>query len=442
MTRKKDVLSNSEQCEKGLLCSFIRSPEKVGDLCLFRNVTEKWFYDEDRQKIFTCLTQMRKEGKPIETLSVVQYCIDNDHKLKFATPFIDATVMDSSEFIATASNATYYIDQLQKCLAKREFQLALLRTTESLKTTTELQDIYALVTGSFREVEEACRVNEHKDHDKEALMAFIDDIESMHRGDNLPEFFKLGIPDLDSEVGGAMRGEVIVIHGQTSTGKSLYSQHILQLNCVELGKKGEVFSMEMPSKQYLRRLTSSLGRIHLNSLKNGRFTKQEFNSFSTTLPKIMSANIGIHDLTRNAMSMDSIEAAIRKVKKNKGCDIVVIDYLQLIKPPKKKAESRRDQDLSSMSSTFKRIAQELEMVVILVAQANEGGTVFDSSQVESDADWVFNMIPTKETVGKITRITGTNGVWLSKAREGRRGIKFDLVMHGQFATLEFQPNIK
>lgn len=440
MTRKKDVLSNSEQCEKGLLCSFIRSPEKVGDLCLFRNVTEKWFYDEDRQKIFTCLTQMRKEGKPIETLSVVQYCIDNDHKLKFATPFIDATVMDSSEFIATASNATYYVDQLQKCLAKREFQLALLRTTESLKTTTELQDLHDLATGAFKEVFESCATEEKKNWKREEMMGFIEEIEGIASKTRKPDVMPFFLPSIDEEVGGMKRGEMCLIQAPTSGGKSIAGGMIITKNAVERDRKAAVFTFEMPTRQYLKRTTASLGNISLASMRDGSFSKHELNSFMDIQTKIEKAHLEFYDVQRCKPIPSHIEAAVRREKKNKGLDIILVDHLNLIQFPGSKS-SRKDQDLTDFANGLKLLALELEIAVILLAQSNKDGSVFDSTQVESACDFSFSLTPTFQTVGGVKKVNGTDGLWINKMREGRRGWKIPLYMNGKFAQI-YEPETK
>lgn len=452
MSKPTDSLPHSDQCEKGLLGSFIHSPDKVYDKCQFRNVNEKWFYHPDHGKFFLGMCEMKKHGmfaswqeqkeKHLDYLiPVTQYCLDHATRLNIATSNLSEVVTGFYTTVNTAAGVDHYIDTLQKKWAHRSARIEWMQLGEKINQSVDLDTLHSAIAGPFVEAKELCQQSDPKDHHKESLLAFVDEVEAMHNGTQKADLFPFGIPDLDRQVGGAQRGEVIVILGSTSTGKSLNSQHFLQTNVFEHNRKGEVYSIEMPIKQYLRRITASMGNISLNSLKNGQFTKAEFQSFGNTIARIDAAKIGIHDLTRNRMTVDSIEASMRRVKKNKGMDIVIIDYLQLIKPSKGKVDSRRDQDLSAISSNFKRLAMELNLVAVLVAQGNEKGTVFDASQVESDADWVFSMIPAKKKFNGIERITGTDGVWLSKAREGERGKRFDVVMRGATATLDFQPNI-
>lgn len=240
-----------------------------------------------------------------------------------------------------------------------------------------------------------------------------------------------------------MRGELVVVHGPTSTGKSCLGRKFTQHAAFERNERAAVFSLEMMYDQCIRRYVADLGNISLQSMRRGIFTKQEFNSFSSVMSRISKAPLHIYDVRRNEMTVDSIEREIRKLKKNKGLDMVMIDYLQLIRMKRKGKgdEKRRDQELQSVSTNFKLLAQELDIMMILVAQANENGSCFDSSQVESDADWVMNLMPTYKMEGKIKRITGTDGIWLSKAREGERGRKIPMELVGKYARIQ-NPSVK
>jgi replicative DNA helicase len=229
-------------------------------------------------------------------------------------------------------------------------------------------------------------------------------------------------------------GETYIIHGQTSTFKSVAAQSILQNNLLA-GKRGAIFSIEMNHRQMIKRLVASMGKISLKSMRTGRYDKGELDRFVQTTAQVKKLPLRIYDGKRNAMTGTSIVSEIRNLKRNFGLEMVVIDYAQLVSFGKG-GDERRCAELQSFSKELKRLSVELDIVTILVAQANKEGQVSDSPQVESDGDGVLNMIPIIETVNNQRKVAGVSHIFVQKFREGRRGWKFPVRTFGQYATIE------
>jgi replicative DNA helicase len=310
---------------------------------------------------------------------------------------------------------------------------------QEFREALSAQEVYNVATASFSGVKEACEVRDKTDsHDKKMLLEFIDEMEAACSKTTQRKMWPFYIPSLDEDSGGIEPGELVVVHGRTSTGKSVTGQHIIVSNTFEGSARSAIFTAEMPHKQYLRRITASLGTISLSSMRRGLFTKEEFKNFIPTVNRIDAAPLWIYDLTRNKMTAESVESEIRKLKKDQNIDMVLIDYLQLIKPDSrsKRREERTDEEMQRISASFKRLAGELELVVILLAQSAGTGMVHGCPQVESDADWVLGMIPTFKMEGGVKMVSGTSGLWVSKAREGARGRKIPIRLLGQFAQIQ------
>lgn len=430
-------LPQSLDAEKGVLGSILLSPDKVMAICLQQKLTPDWFHSPHHGQIFKSLLEMKEAGKPVDLISLTQFL--EDHKVLDQCGGA-ACITELFTFVPTASNVAYYVEILRE---KHALRLAILECTKlaaGFYEATSVQEVYNATTGAFKGVQEICVVEESdKDWDQQELLAFMDKMQAAADGKGATGLMHFGLPMIDSETGGAQRGELVVIHGATSTGKSLTGKLLTQMAVFERGERAAVFSIEMMHEQCLRRYIADLGTIPLSAMRKGIFSKREMDSFSKTVSRISAAPLSIYDVKRNEMTQESIEREIRKVKKNKGLDVVMVDYLQLIRMKRKsfkENDKRRDQELQSVSTNLKLLAQELDLLMILVAQANEAGSCFDSSQVESDADWVFNMMPTYKQEGKIRRITGTNGLWISKAREGERGRKVPLEMIGSYARIQ------
>lgn len=428
-------LPSSKDAEKGLISSLLHAPAKTLDLCKARGITKDWFLDEDLSTLYSTILEMTQEKLPIDLISLTQYV--KDRKVAINDPVPEALLTSLFTFIQTGTNASYYATIIQEQYARR---LVIAEGTQIVKKVWEecstLQETFDAVSGAFEDVKRVCVVEEERDVDAEEMMKFMDEMEKSCKNEGSKTLMPFGLPSLDIPTGGAQRGELVVVHGPTSTFKSVTGKLFTQEAAFTRGEKVAVFSLEMLYNQCVRRYIADLGNISLKSMRTGKFSKREFESFSRTAMRVSKAPLSIYDVRRNAMTPESIEAEIRRLKKNKGLDMVMLDYLQLVRVKNKpKSEKRRDQDLQSISTSFKLLAQELDFMMILVAQANENGTVFDSSQVESDADWVLNMCPVTKMEGKVKRIIGTDGIWVSKSREGERGRKIKVRTEGEYARI-------
>lgn len=447
MPRKTDSLPHSDQCEKGILGAYMANPDKVHDKCVFRGVTDKWFHEADNGRLFAALTEMREKGlflnsaakavdRPCYLVPVTQYCFDNDKRLNFDHSDLAFWITEIwTQFSSTASNIDYYINLVQEKAAHRFGLVAAMNLVEQLKHPSSLQEVSDLLSGAFAEAKELCSVSEHRNWKKEEMMGFLEEMEGLCQRGEKPDVMPFFFPSIDEEVGGIKPGELCIVLGLSSTGKSLVAMRFALLNAVHHNRKAAVFTFEMPTRQYIKRATAALGKVSLLNMRDGRFKQHEFNLFMNAQIQIEKAPIDFYDVKRCTPTPKKIEAAIRRHKKNHGLDMVVIDHLNLVKFSSK-SESRRDQELSSFADDMKLLAQELDFAAIVLAQSNKEGQVFDSTQVESAADFSFALTPTYKKIGGISKVDGTDGIWINKMREGRRGWKINLKMTGEFATIE------
>lgn len=427
---------SSPDSEKGLIGSLLLAPQKVLETIAQKRFQPEWIYSEVYKNLLLLAQEMVKEGQPVDLITISQKAKDRwpESEADYA-----ATATECYTFVPTAGNASFYMEMIQEKAAKRLAMQECERMYQEFGNGSSLQDVHDLVTGGFAKVKEACAKPEAGNVDLENLNAFMDQMQDVIDGKAKVDLLETSLPTITEELGGYSRGEVIVIQGLPGTGKSLSAQAIIQPNVFDKNKSAMIFTMEMPTNQYLRRLHASLGPVSIRSMRNGQYTQKELAAFSRAFGEVAKATqerrLCIRDLKSNTMTPQHIESAIRRRHKDHGLDIVCIDHLHLVKFLKKKSESRRDQDLQEFTASMKRLAIELNVLMIILAQANQQGLVFDSSLTEADCDFMFAMLPEYASISGVKKIVGTNGIYVQKAREGRRGYKIPMTMKGEFCQI-------
>lgn len=432
-------LPTAEDSEKGFLCSFMLNPEGVNELCVFRKITPDWFNGEDHKTIFLGLQEMLKLKKPFDLHTVTHFFEDRRKGFVLLDSNVVAKITEIYCHVETALNAEYYLSRLQLTYAKRLGMISCRSAEQEFKSATEIQEVFNLSQKALLGVSEVCQEQEAVDHQKRNMLAFIEKMEKAATGEAKPEFFPTGLPMIDTECGGLVRGELLLIRGLKGTGKSLLSQRVITTNAFSDKKaKVAVFTYEMPYDQYLRRIIADIGTINLRSMRDGRYDKGEFNRFQDAVARAASSNLHIYDTQLVKRTPYAFFSAVRAHKRKHGLDIVVLDHLHLLKFSEgKKVEKRADESLHEFSAEFKSVCLELKIVGILLAQENTEGGTFGGSQVETDVDSSLSLTPVRKIINGVKRIVGTDGAFCDKFREGNLlGRKIPLKMSGQYARIE------
>jgi replicative DNA helicase len=209
-----------------------------------------------------------------------------------------------------------------------------------------------------------------------------------------------GIPtgyiELDDYTAGFQRSEYIVIAGRPSHGKTAFSMNIARNSAVDHNKKIGIFSLEMSYKELINRLLSGEARVDGKKLKTGKTSIDEWNRLINTYHKLKT-KIYIDDTSE--LSILELRAKARKMKQDYDIDMVIVDYLQLVKGPEN--SERRDLEVAYVSRGLKALAKELDIPVVACAQLNRSieqrgkekrpqlADLRESGAIEQDADVVI-----------------------------------------------------
>ncbi len=226
-----------------------------------------------------------------------------------------------------------------------------------------------------------------------ALAQYTEQIASRVEGQR--EGLKTGLSTLDEKTGGLQRSDLILIAGRPGLGKTSLALNVVANAAIRLGKTCAVFSLEMSELQVVQRLISMRAEIDGNRMRRGRLTLEELQAISLASSELQQAPIYIEESSR--LNVTDILAKSRRLQAERGLDLIVIDYLQLIEGVEE--IENRVREVAQISGSLKAIARELQIPVVALSQLSRQietrGTepmlsdLRDSGSLEADADLVM-----------------------------------------------------
>jgi len=239
-----------------------------------------------------------------------------------------------------------------------------------------------------------------------------------------------GYTDLDEMTAGMQRGDLVIIAGRPSMGKTAFSMNVAQNAAIRADEPNvvAVFSLEMSSQQIAMRMLASEARVDMKNLRTGNFSVEDWRKLASASGALAEADIYIDDTP--AISVVEVRSKCRRLKReNKRLDMVLIDYLQLMSSSAN--ADRRDQEISEMTRSLKGLAKELNVPVIVLSQLNRSlesradkrpvmSDLRESGAIEQDAD-IIMFIYRDEVYNKKPENEGLAQIIIAKQRNGPTG---------------------
>jgi replicative DNA helicase len=233
-----------------------------------------------------------------------------------------------------------------------------------------------------------------------------------------------GFKDLDDLTSGMQRQDLVIVAGRPSMGKTAFALNIAEAVAMRAKQPVLVFSMEMSASQLAFRLISSLGRISQKDLRSGELAEEEWPRVSQAASLLSESKIFIDDTP--ALSPGELRSRARRMMREHGLGLVVIDYLQLMQVPGNK--ENRATEISEISRNLKAMAKELDVPVIALSQLNRAleqrndkrpvmSDLRESGAIEQDADLIL-FIYRDEVYNKESNHKGIAEIIIGKQRNG------------------------
>lgn len=402
-------------------------------------LTESDFYREDHRLIFRHIVMMLAERQPVDVVTISESLasagVDEDCT---GLAYLGELAMNTP----SAANIRRYAEVVSEKRARRDLlaasaQIADLANEEGAKPIDQRIDEAQAVIFALAE-----RRGEGSD-EPETIGALLpgvtEDVQARFDRGGAISGLSTGFHDLDAKTCGLNPGDLVIVAGRPSMGKTAFALNVAEHVAVNECKPALVFSMEMGKKQLSERSIASIGHVSMNALRSGQMTDDDFSRMSFALGKLFKAPLLIDDAP--ALTVAQMRSRARRIAKKHGLSLVVVDYIQLAT-----AEGQsREQEVSSISRGLKAMAKEFNCPVIALSQLNRKvderpnkrplmSDLRDSGAIEQDADLIL-MMYRDEYYHPETTDKGIAEIIVAKQRMGETGI-IPVLFRGEFSRFE------
>jgi len=388
-------------------------------------LTPESFYAEKHKLIYKAMLDLSGRSEPIDLLSLSTKLSEQKNLERIGGNSFLAELVSE---VPSSVNARHYAEIVQKKYVLRSLieaadYVSELAFEEGDENVGEILDkaekkVFGVISSPKNQKFTAL---------KDALPEAWERLEKLHEHKGMLRGLSTGFRDLDSLLSGLQKSDLVILAARPSMGKTTLALDIARLSATKEDKSVLVFSLEMSSQQLVDRMLSAESRVNSWNLRTGRLSSdREFSLLRDSLDKLAKAKIFIDDMPGNTIVR--MKALARRLKMEKGLDLVVVDYLQLM-ATSKNYDSMVNQ-VTEISRSLKGLAKELNVPVLALSQLSRaiesrGGRprlsdLRDSGSIEQDADVVM-FIHREDKARDEAERTNVAEILIAKHRNGPVG---------------------
>ncbi len=415
--------------------------DKITDL-----VSEQDFYRYEHRLIYRHIAKLTEQAKPVDVITVAE-SLESNSELEKAGGL--AYLGSLAQNVPSAANIRRYAEivrerAIMRRLAEVGTEIATSAYNPGGRNAGQLLD--EAESRVFEIAEAGERGNKGFVAIPPLLTQVVERIETLYGRDNASDVTGIatGFTDLDSMTSGLQPGDLVIVAGRPSMGKTAFSINIAEHVALEVNKPVAIFSMEMGGTQLAMRMIGSVGRLNQHTLRTGKLEDDDWSRMTHALGRLNDAPIFI-DETAALNSLELRSRARRLHRQNEGLGLIVIDYLQLMSSPASKGSENRATEISEISRSLKALAKELHVPVIALSQLNRSleqrpnkrpvmSDLRESGAIEQDADLIL-FIYRDEVYNPDSPDKGKAEIIIGKQRNGPIG-KVELTFRGEYTRFE------
>ena len=380
------------EAEQAVLGSILLESETL--LTVMERLRTEDFYSVAHQRIYDAMISLAEEGQPLDLITLTARLRDLNQLEEVGGA---SYLVRLTGAVPTAANVEYYAQIVEeKSMLRR-----LIRTATQIVANgyAEADDVRHLLHDAEQRILEL--TGHRGSHGfvsiRDVLMEVFERVEYLYHRKGGVTGIPSGFPDLDRMTSGFQSSDFIVIAARPSVGKTAFALNIAQNVAVRSGETVAIFSLEMSASQLVQRMICAEANVDAGRMRTGYLEGDDWEKLSMAIGALSEAQIYIDDTP--GITVADIRVKCRRLKKEKGLGMVIIDYLQLIQGRGKSGENRQ-QEVSEISRTLKQIARELEVPVIALSQLSRSveqrqekkpmlSDLRESGSIEQDADVVM-----------------------------------------------------
>ncbi|HXC40847.1 MAG TPA: replicative DNA helicase [Burkholderiales bacterium] len=413
--------------------------DRIGDV-----LTESDFYRSDHRRIFRHIVKLLERSRPADVVTVDESIKNSEDRDETGGL---AYLGSLAQAIPTAHNIRRYAEIVRERAVMRrlvEVGTEIADTALNPKGREVGQLLDEAESKVLAIAEAGSRGRDGFIQIQPLLTQVMERIDTLYHQENPSDVTGIptGYADLDERTSGLQEGDLVIVAGRPSMGKTAFALNIAEHVAVDNRLPVAVFSMEMAGTQLAMRLLGSVGRLDQHKLRNGRLTDDDWNRLTNAVGKLHDAPIHIDETP--ALNALEVRARARRLHRQYGkLGLVVVDYLQLMQASSQ--GENRATEISEISRGMKALAKELHVPVVALSQLNRSleqrpnkrpvmSDLRESGAIEQDADLIL-FIYRDEVYNPDTADKGKAEIIIAKQRNGPIGT-VDLTFLGQFTRFE------
>jgi replicative DNA helicase len=357
------------------------------------------FYLLAHQHVYGACEELAKEAQTIDPVLVNQR-LDARGLLGAAVP--KELVFGLARGLGTAANVGHYARLVQDLSRLRKMMLTAQRVVEQGYESgaavqnfldTAQQEVFGAAQGSS--IETLKKIGE-------PMMKAVENLEAVQKrvlaGQSPITGVPTGIASLDRNTLGLQPGTLTILAARPSVGKTAFALNIAAAAATKFHKKVAFFSLEMPSDQLALRLLAAEAKLDWRKISQGNLGRYEWEKIAHHADRIGTAPIWLDD--NFVLTPVELRSKCRKIQRESGLDLVMVDYLQLMHAPSDRQSQSREQEIATISRSLKALANELKIPIVALSQLNRSvekrkgeapmlSDLRESGAIEQDADIVM-----------------------------------------------------
>ncbi|USB35170.1 replicative DNA helicase [Paenibacillus sp. YPG26] len=380
------------EAEQAVLGAILLQSEAL--ITAMERVRTEDFYDKSHQMIYETMIELGEANQPIDLITLTSRLQDKGELEEIGGVSHLARLAHA---VPTAANVDYYA----RIIEEKSMLRRLIRTATQIVSDgyTNGDDVGGMLSDAERKILEISNGRSGSGFIaiRDVLMEVFERVEVLHQNKGTTTGVSSGFADLDRMTSGFQRNDLIIVAARPSVGKTAFALNIAQNAAVRSKETVAIFSLEMSAAQLVQRMICAEANLDAGVMRTGDFkSDDDWSKLTMGIAALSEAEIYIDDTP--GVTVADIRAKCRRLKKERGLGMIVIDYLQLIHGRGKAGENRQ-QEVSEISRTLKQIARELEVPVIALSQLSRGveqrqdkrpmmSDLRESGSIEQDADIV------------------------------------------------------
>ncbi len=400
------------------------------------------FYSQSHQLIFAAISALQDAGEPADVVTTSER-LESEDKLDNAGGL--AYIGTLANNTPSAANILTYA----KIVRERAILRSLITAANDISTSA-----YHPQGRTPREILDKAEhlvfeISERDGHSQKGFASIqdllsrsIDRIHELANSKDAITGIATGFIDLDEKTAGLQPGDLVIVAGRPSMGKTSFAMNIAEYVAVEQKLPVAIFSMEMPAEQLAMRMLASLGRINSNKIRTGRLNDLDWTRLTSAMALLDQVSIFVDD-SGGLNALDLRSRARRMAIEQGQLGLIVVDYIQLMQASE--STENRATEISGITRALKMLARELKVPVVALSQLNRSleqrpnkrpimSDLRESGAIEQDADVIF-FIYRDEVYNEDTEQKGIAEVVIGKQRNGPIGTT-RLAFLGEFTRFE------